>query len=574
MGTLIDKIGIKTGKDSSNSFNLSCFHATTSKFFDPRITYCHEFVPGEKWNIDARCSVTCMPLQRPLMGDIKVHNRFFFVPFYSIFSKWNAFLAETPVSNNAGATLTHPRCPQIDEVVLVNWFRSQSGHIYEYDDHPDFYYADTPYRLTDLGKRTYSILLGLGYNIDLTISSSSTSAKLSMLPLLSYLKVYLDWYNNSAFDTFTHLESLFDRDGDFGPDDLTAIFDAISTIYFEKDYFTSSTLYPTGPNSSNMQLPHSIPDITVSEDFRTTVHSQNYAATKFTPTITPTSGDRDLVTKYSIDAVNALTDYVKRHQLAGIQPFNRILAEYGVTLSDEELRRSTFIGDNVIDVDVKTVVSNGYADDTILGERSGLGDGGQRSHFDFSNDNFGMIICVTTVVPRLSYVDGIKRHCLRTQRFDFFTPSVEHLGVEPVLCKELFNCFTSENPSTVKPAKDRIFGYMPRYAAYKTALDTMSGDFMIKSRRTELDPWILRRDLHPSSIQPDYLTISRQFTAADNSDVNNLFVDEESDQFVIFNMYHVKARLPMHKLFDDYQWSNENDNPKDVTIHNQGIQLT
>lgn len=586
MGKILNKLSLATGVDCRNNFDLSCFHATTSHFYLPRVTYFHEFVPGESWRMDARCSVQCLPMIKPVIADVKVHNRFFFVPYYSICNHWNEFLAETPISNGITAsTLTQVKIPFAFEATFVKMFNADANGFTTSAtaQNVDYKVGSNLRHFTEKGRVAYSILSGLGYafnfkNVQPDVADRK-GEKLSLLPLLAYLKVYLDWYNNSSFDNKLHLSVYFDllhTTGEYTHTDLNTIISAVCNIYLEKDYFTSATLYPVGTNSSSLGLAHSVNDITVQGAGSNYLHTDSVPTdwSNGTPIVKQNSTDNSgVITKYSLDAVNALTDYVKRHQLAGLQPFNRILAEYGVTLKDEELKRSTFIGDVVEDLNIHQVVNQSYADNTALGERAGLASGGSSKNLDFKNENFGAIICVTTIVPKTSYPDGLRKHVLRTERFDFFTPSVEQLGVEPVLCSELYNRYNG-GESYTPPAVGSIFGYLPRYAAYKTALDSISGDFAIESRRELLDPWILQRKFNTTSSSTELNSISENFTVADPSKVNNIFADNTCDSFIIFNMYHVSASLPMHKLWDDYQWSNEEDNPKHVTLPNQGVQLT
>nr|WCD56447.1 MAG: major capsid protein [Microviridae sp.] len=576
MGTILNKIGVKTGVDSSNHFNLSCFHATSARFYSPRCTYFHEFVGNEVWKMDARLSVKCLPMIKPTMCDIKVHNRFFFVPYYAIMERWKEFLADTPAAYSDGKEI--PVVPTINENVLVSVLSDESNSIHTSAEDYDYWVFNTGsrvyYKFTEKGRTIYTILLGLGYNINFNYGVAGGINTFSALPLLAYYKVWLDWYSNTAFDDTADLSYLFalrNSSSVLTSATVMMIFNRIVKTYLEKDYFTSATLNPVGTNKSTLQSGVVIPDFTTNS---LTINGSVYASG--TPSILQNSATQQTVaSKYSIDAVNALTDYVKRHQLAGIQPFNRILAEYGVTISDEALKRSTFIGDLTSDVNVDEVLSNGYADDTVLGERAGFANAGGQKHLDFHNKNHGCIICVTTIVPRSSYTDGVKKHCLRINRLDYFTPSFEHLGMEPVAVAELRNNFVDTPQNTTLADPNGVFGYMPRYAAYKTALDTISGCFAVRSKKSLFEPWVLKRQFK-TWLPQDYQTISENFTVAKHNTVNSPFVttDADEDTFIIFCMWHVNAKLPMHKLFDEYQWSNENDNPKEVTIANQGVQLT
>ncbi|WP_217903978.1 hypothetical protein, partial [Klebsiella pneumoniae] len=49
------------------------------------------------------------------------------------------------------------------------------------------------YKLTPQGRRIYNILVSLGYNFTFDKEKDS-NAKYSLLPLIPFCKVYLDWY--------------------------------------------------------------------------------------------------------------------------------------------------------------------------------------------------------------------------------------------------------------------------------------------------------------------------------------------------------------------------------------------
>ena len=62
---------------------------------------------------------------------------------------------------------------------------------------------------------------------------------------------------------------------------------------------------------------------------------------------------------------------------------------------------------------------------------------------------------------------------LKINRFDFFTPEFENLGLQPLSIKTI---------STFAPPanKDDVIGYQPRFSEYKTALDITHGQFGFK----------------------------------------------------------------------------------------------
>jgi hypothetical protein len=95
---------------------------------------------------------------------------------------------------------------------------------------------------------------------------------------------------------------------------------------------------------------------------------------------------------------------------------------------------------------------------------------------------------IMSVLPRTAYYQGLPKHFLKDDKFDFYWPELAHLGEQPVQNQEVWLEDTSGNQENTD-WREATFGYQQRYAEYKYARDNVHGDF-----RTTLDFWHMARD--------------------------------------------------------------------------------
>jgi len=123
-----------------------------------------------------------------------------------------------------------------------------------------------------------------------------------------------------------------------------------------------------------------------------------------------------------------------------------------------------------------------------------------RGGFTKSFTEHGIIIGLASVRADLTYQQGIERFWFRETRYDFYWPTLAHLGEQAVLNREIFVQVTA--------ADDDVFGYQERYAEYRYKPSRISGLFQ-SDVASSLDVWHLSQDfsalpaLNASFIQED-----------------------------------------------------------------------
>ena len=106
------------------------------------------------------------------------------------------------------------------------------------------------------------------------------------------------------------------------------------------------------------------------------------------------------------------------------------------------------------------------------------------THSDFNHSfvEHGYIIGLMSVRADLTYQQGINRMWSRQSRFDFYWPSLAHLGEQAVLNKEIFAQGNDQD--------DQVFGYQERYAEYRYKPSLITGKLRSSDPQT-LDVWHL-----------------------------------------------------------------------------------
>ena len=90
----------------------------------------------------------------------------------------------------------------------------------------------------------------------------------------------------------------------------------------------------------------------------------------------------------------------------------------------------------------------------------------------------GHIIGLVCVRADMNYQQGLNRMWSRSTRFDFYWPSLAHIGEQAVLNQEIY-CDGSANDTAV-------FGYQERYAEYRYKPSIITGLFRSTAATTRL----------------------------------------------------------------------------------------
>jgi len=335
-------------------------------------------------------------------------------------------------SDGSNLTRILQTCPTVDMANLCRAFTSSigddpagAGMLYQVSgaegdvqvvDGTDGIY----YNYTVRGRQCVKLLEQMGYKLDYSVKEGEVV--LSAMPLLALAKIYCDWmfpqqYSNiSAYDK---LLAMCNLDINLGAITLTSdnvrlILDVCSYVQYDSDYFVSAWDTPNQPspgNHSDFKLVNidSVGQVmtgvqagsvfnlensgyvsnnsgSVTSDNRIGgvnapfispyVNSVNPISQASTVSVSP-------ISEYLLHSLHALTDYMKRHQLAGSRAFDRYLARFGKALPAEKMNRSVYLGAGVQNIQIGDIMSTADTDGAQLGSFAGKGLSYGNSHFDF-----------------------------------------------------------------------------------------------------------------------------------------------------------------------------------------------
>ena len=166
-----------------------------------------------------------------------------------------------------------------------------------------------------------------------------------------------------------------------------------------------------------------------------------------------------------------------------------VKSHFGVTSPDSRLQRPEYLGGGTTPLSVNPVAqtSETQGPGTPQGNLAAVGTVTIRNNgFTKSFTEHCIVIGLVSVRADLNYQQGLNRMFSRSTRFDFFWPSLSHLGEQSVLQKEIF-------ASGVPAEDDTVFGFQERYAEYRYKPSVITGQFRSNFPQS-LDVWHLAQD--------------------------------------------------------------------------------
>jgi hypothetical protein len=164
-----------------------------------------------------------------------------------------------------------------------------------------------------------------------------------------------------------------------------------------------------------------------------------------------------------------------------------IQSMFGVTSPDARLQRPEYLGGGKDRVNIHPISQTSSTDSTTpQGNMSAFGTTGFGGHgFSKSFTEHTIILGLICVYADLTYQQGLNRMWSRQDKWDFYWPSLAHLGEQSVLNKEIYAQGTADDNGT--------FGYQERWAEYRYKPSLITGQ-MRSNYAQSLDVWHLAQD--------------------------------------------------------------------------------
>lgn len=159
---------------------------------------------------------------------------------------------------------------------------------------------------------------------------------------------------------------------------------------------------------------------------------------------------------------------------------------FGVVSPDSRLQRPEFLGGKTTPVNIMQVEQTSESNTTPQGTVTAYGtvttgnDGFIKSFVEHC-----VIIGLVSVRADLTYQQGLPRMFSRSTKYDFYWPTLAHLGEQAVLNKEIYAQGDAND--------DLVFGYQERWAEYRYYPSKITGKLRSTYAQT-LDVWHLSQE--------------------------------------------------------------------------------
>lgn len=416
-----------------------------------------EILPGDTFNVNVSAVCRMATPIHPLMDNLYLDWHFFFVPNRLVWNNWKRFMGEREDPTDS-----------IDYTVPQVSAPTTTGFV-----------AETLYDY-----------LGIRCGVD--------GFDVNNLIPRGYNLIWNEWFRSPW------LQEAVTVDVDDGPDDPADY--VLLRRGKRSDYFTACLPAPQRTTDAvDLPLGTSAPvtaeastsqELTVldsggTDRYLDTTIASGYVVMK--PTTGPAGralyADLRNATAASINDIREafqLQRILERDARGGTRYAEILQNAYGITPEDSRLQRPEYLGGGSRPLTIEAIPQTSESGTTKQGNLAGVGYS-QVSGIGFNKSftEHGHVFCLASVRADMTYSQGVPRMWSRQTRYDFYDPSLAHLGEMAVLNKEIFVQGTS--------ADDNVFGYMPHWDDMRYCPSMVMG-VMRSDHATSLDPWHLGLD--------------------------------------------------------------------------------
>lgn len=502
-----------------SKFNLSHDVKLTANMGTLIPVLCQPVLPGDKWNVSTQFLCRTSPMLAPVMHRINIYFHTFFVPNRLLWDNWEDFITQG-VNGEDKPVLpyTTPR-----DIFMLGRYTVTEGskRVEKYDNSGSLAdYLGLPVQMFDFR--------------DITPDQGT---QISLLPFAAYQLIYQEYYKDENLETdeFRKLTDGYTENQHVITDYLS-----LRSRCWRKDYFAGALPWPQRLADSEVTLPIAgnanikkegqfndnvgkllisetgAPPLSIEIDGSGFLKAKGYGGTRADAGIDLNqllSADQISHLKADLSSGNSVTInqlreavrlqiWLENNARGGSRYIEQLMAHFGVQSSDARLQRPEYLGGYSSDLNISEVLQTSEStENSPQGKQTGhgfsiAGSGGNRKYFE----EHGYIMTIMSIRPQNSYMQGIPKDFTKTDNLEFYFPEFQHLGEQEVKEKEIFYIKEGTQTKPVTVSNEDTFGYVPRYAEYKTIPNRVCGDF-----RDSMDYYHLARKFDTAP------TLSSQF---------------------------------------------------------------
>lgn len=539
MSSKLFSYGSVKNKPARSGFDWSEHFSFTAKAGELLPVYWKFMLPGTKVDLNLSSFTRTMPVNTAAYTRVKEYYDWYFVPFRLINKSLGQALVQmqdqpvqaTSLLQNKTVTLDLPWTNCDSMFTLLDYASTTLSTLGRNKNLNGFSKAATTAKLLRylrFGNCYYTSTPPANKNFGLSSKNdfnlfSAKNTSFNILPLAAYQKIYCDYFRFEQWENACPYTYNFDyyNGGDVfssvlsNPHDFWSNDNILSLRYanYNKDLFMGvmpsaqfgsvatvsllpETLY-TKLSAQNGSLLG-----TVATDGTTVTLKNN---TPLTPGITPSviALIRNNELKFDILSfriAEATQKWKEVTQCAKQGYKEQLEAHFNVKLSEALSDHCRYIGGTSSGITISEVLNTNLesGDANIKGK----GVGGSFGSETFETNEHGILMCIYHAVPVLDYLrSGQDLQLLHTLATDLPIPEFDHIGMEALPIESLFNEYSTEGSAIIDDIP--VLGYVPRYVAYKTSVDWVSGAF-----ETTLDTWVAPLTIEQQVAKMAYEAIS------------------------------------------------------------------
>lgn len=429
--------------------------------------------------------------------------------------------------------------------------------------------------LTSLALNDMQELNRLGWNDNQT--------RLNLFPLLCYQKVYYDYFRNPKYeDNDVEAYNIDDMPSglvinnvdDVASSRMRKLF-AIHYRWQKKDYFTQTQpqVLPVSDDIGYNNLPSTI---SLSNLFNVagigkpipsvlpnnaSVNNGSYVGTGGLTNNSASVSAQNIfnqgVSVANIRFAFAYDKLLRRMREAGPDFDKQMLAQFGIAPYDARHGKCYYIGgytNALSSSDVTNMTGSGIGE--LAGQINAYSDNSGKV-LNYHAKEHGYIIGIySTSVDNLYQSFKFSREVLLRDRYDWFNPAFENLGVSPIFKGERdytdFNDDDEHSGASYNPTcMSEVIGYVPRYSELKTHVDECHGMFCRYTNVVGYREWNVQvNDQYTNKVlnKSSMLLAPSQFNAVSGVDYNGKM---NTDHFIV-NMYNHSHKVSSMSMFEDF----------------------